>query len=156
MADLKSVNLTPKQDNFCRLYIELGNASAAYRQAYDADDSNDNVVGVEASRLLDNPKISLKLKQIRDDHMRRHNLTVGDLLKELEESRQAALGAENPQSSAAVAATMGKAKLLGLDKQVIDHQSSDGSMSPAKTPKEMTKEELETELRAIGIDPAKL
>ena len=40
--------------------------------------------------------------------------------------------------------------------QVIDNQSSDGSMSPAKTPKEMTKEELETELRAIGVDPSKL
>ena len=40
--------------------------------------------------------------------------------------------------------------------QVIDNKSSDGSMSPAKAPKEMTKGELETELRAIGIDPAKL
>ena len=40
--------------------------------------------------------------------------------------------------------------------QVIDNKSSDGSMSPAKTPKEMTKEELETELRAIGVDPSKL
>lgn len=129
MAESKGGNLTPKQDNFCRLYIELGNASEAYRQAYDAEDSNDNVVGVEANRLLDNPKIALKLKQIRDEHMRRHNLTVGDLLAELEEARQAALGAENPQSSAAVSATMGKAKILGMDKQVIDHQSSDGSMS---------------------------
>lgn len=150
------MNLTPKQDNFCRLYIELGNASEAYRQAYDADDMNDNVVGVKAHELLNNGKITVRLNQIRSEHMKRHNLTVGDLLKELEEARQAALGAENPQSSAAVAATMGKAKLLGLDKQVIDHQSIDGSMSPAKPAKEMTKEELETELRAIGIDPAKL
>ena len=148
------MNLTPKQDNFCRLYIELGNASEAYRQAYDAEDSNDNVVGVEASRLLDNPKISLKLKKIRDEHMKRHSLTVGDLLKELEEARQAALGAENPQSSAAVAATMGKAKLLGLDKQVIDHQSSDGSMSPAKPAKDLTDEELAAELEKLREKPA--
>ena len=150
------MNLTPKQDNFCRLYIELGNASEAYRQAYDAEDMNQNTVNKNASVLLENPKVATRLEQIRSEHMKRHNLTVGDLLKELEEARQAALGAENPQSSAAVAATMGKAKLLGLDKQVIDHQSSDGSMSPAKPAKEMTKEELETELRAIGIDPAKL
>ena len=40
--------------------------------------------------------------------------------------------------------------------QVIDNKSSDGSMSPAKPVKEMTKEELETELRAIGVDPSKL
>lgn len=156
MAESKGGNLTPKQDNFCRLYIELGNASEAYRRAYDAEDMSDNVVGVKAHELLNNGKIAVKVKQIRDEHMRRHNLTVGDLLAELEEARQAALGAENPQSSAAVAATMGKAKILGMDKQVIDHQSSDGSMSPAKTPKEMTKEELETELRAIGVDPSRL
>lgn len=123
------MNLTPKQDNFCRLYIELGNASEAYRQAYDADDMNQNTVNKNASVLLENPKVATRLEQIRSEHMKRHNLTVGDLLKELEEARQAALGAENPQSSAAVAATMGKAKILGLDKQVIDHQSSDGSMS---------------------------
>jgi phage terminase small subunit len=129
MAESKGGNLTPKQDNFCRLYIELGNASEAYRQAYDAEDMNQNTVNKNASVLLENPKIATRLEQIRSEHMKRHNLTVGDLLEELEEARQAALGADNPQSSAAVAATMGKAKILGLDKQVIDHQSSDGTMS---------------------------
>ena len=28
--------MTPKQEKFCQLYVELGNASEAYRQAYDA------------------------------------------------------------------------------------------------------------------------
>ena len=54
----------------------------------------------------------------------------------------------------AVAATMGKAKLLGLDKQVIDHQSSDGSMSPAKPAKDLTDEELAAELEKLGEKPA--
>ena len=49
-----------------------------------------------------------------------------------------------------------KTRMGWRETQVIDNKSSDGSMSPAKSPKEMTKEELETELRAIGIDPAKL
>jgi len=123
-------NLTPKQESFCLLYIELGNASEAYRRSYDAEDMNQNTVNKNASVLLENTKIATRLDQIRKDHMRRHNLTVGDLLAELEEARQAALGAENPQSGAAVSATMGKAKLLGLDKQIIDHTSSDGSMTP--------------------------
>lgn len=137
MAD---VNLTPKQDKFCRLYIELGNASEAYRQSYDAADMNENTVYREAHALLEHPKISTRLQLLRNEHMRRHDLTVGDLLKELEEARQAALGAENPQSSAAVAATMGKAKILGLDKQVIDHTSSDGSLRPTK-------------IRIVGVKP---
>jgi phage terminase small subunit len=125
---MAEVKLTPKQDNFCRLYIELGNASEAYRQSYDAEDMNDYTVNRKAKELLDNGKIAARLNQIRSEHMRRHDLTVGDLLKELEEARQAALGAENPQSSAAVAATMGKAKILGLDKQIVE-QTINGNLA---------------------------
>lgn len=84
--------------------------------------------------------------------MRRHDLTVGDLLAELEEARQAALGAENPQSSAAVAATMGKAKILGLDKQIIDHRSSDGSHGRAISIGADTKPEtLEALAKSFGL-----
>lgn len=126
----EGVTLTPKQESFCQKYIELGNASEAYRQSYDADDMNSNVVNTKASELLKNGKITVRLEQLRKNHKMRHNINIDVLLLELEEARQAALGAENPQSSAAVAATMGKAKILGLDKQVIDHTSSDGSMSP--------------------------
>lgn len=127
------VVLTPKQESFCQKYIELGNASEAYRQSYDADDMNTNTVNRKAKELLDNGKITARVEQIKREHKKRHNMTIDDLLLELEEARQAALGAENPQSSAAVAATMGKAKILGLDKQVIDHTSSDGSMAPMPT-----------------------
>lgn len=127
---LDSVVLKPKQESFCQKYIELGNASEAYRQSYDAEDMNSNVIHTKASELLKNGKVTVRIEQLRKAHKMRHNINIDVLLLELEEARQAALGAENPQSSAAVAATMGKAKILGLDKQVIDHTSSDGSMSP--------------------------
>lgn len=51
----------------------------------------------------------------------RFMVTVESLLEELEEARTAALGAATPQCGPAVAATMGKAKLCGLDKQIIEH-----------------------------------
>ena len=38
------IKLTVKQEAFCQNYLELGNASEAYRQAYDAEDMNSNVV----------------------------------------------------------------------------------------------------------------
>lgn len=126
MAEL---NLTPKQEDFCQLYIELGNASEAYRQSYDADSMNENTVNREASKLLDNPKIATRIDQIRLDHKKRHNITVDTLLLELEEARQSALTGERIQSAAAVAATMGKAKLLGLDKQLIDVTSNGESLN---------------------------
>lgn len=116
-------NLTPKQERFCQLYIELGNASEAYRQSYDADSMNENTVNRKAKELLDNGKITARLELIREEHSKRHNISVDSLLIELEEARKMALDLniqEKPQVSAAVTATMGKAKLLGLDKQVVE------------------------------------
>lgn len=125
------MKLTAKQEAFCLAYIETNNASEAYRRAYDSSKMKPESVNESASRLLADVKITARLAELREPIMQRHNVTVDSLVLELEEARQAALSAETPQSSAAVAATMGKAKLCGLDKQVIDLMSSDGSMSPA-------------------------
>lgn len=141
MADL---NLTPKQENFCQLYIELGNASEAYRQSYDADSMNENTVNREASALLDNHKVATRLDQIRMEHKKRHNITVDTLLLELEEARRAALDGERVQSAAAVAATMGKAKLLGLDKQLIDVTTNGESINSKPTVIELVAPNVES------------
>ena len=115
------LNLTPKQEKFCQLYIELGNASEAYRQSYDADSMAEPTVNTKASELLAHGKITVRLEQLRKEHSKRHNVTVDTLLIELEEARLAAFEGERVQVAAAVAATMGKAKILGFDKQVIEH-----------------------------------
>ncbi|MES4613540.1 terminase small subunit [Ewingella sp. CoE-038-23] len=125
--------LTIKQEAFCQAYIETGNASEAYRTAYAADKMKPESVNRKAKELLDNGKIAARVAELQGDIKQRHNVTVDSLLAELEESRQKALSAETPQSSAAVAATMGKAKLVGLDKQIIDHTSSDGTMTTKPT-----------------------
>lgn len=119
--------LTPKQEAFCQAYIETGNASEAYRTAYAADKMKPETVHVKANELLRNGKVTVRVSELQGEIKQRHNVTVDSLLAELEEARQKALSAETPQSSAAVAATMGKAKLVGLDKQIVDHTSSDGS-----------------------------
>lgn len=121
--------LTQKQENFCLKYVECGNASEAYRYAYSTENMKPETVNRNAAFLMGSNKILTRVEEICQQHARRHKLTVDDLLAELEENRQAALQAETVQASAATAATMGKAKLLGLDKQVIDHTSSDKSFS---------------------------
>jgi len=122
--------LTPKQEGFCQDFVRTGNASEAYRLNYNAQNMKPETVNRAAKELIDTPKIAARIAELRGDVLKRHQLTVDDLLRELEEARQAALRAETAQSAAAVGATMGKAKLLGMDKQIIDHQSSDGSMRP--------------------------
>lgn len=123
------MNMTPKQIAFCQAYLETGDASEAWRRSYDASKSNKNSVNRRGHEMLQHSKVIAYLAEERAHIMARHRITVDDLLRELEEARSAALGADTVQSSAAVSATMSKAKLLGLDKQIIDHQSSDGSMS---------------------------
>lgn len=119
--------LTPKQENFCLAYLETGNASEAYRRAYDCEGAKPETVNRTAKEVLDNPKIAARLAELREPIMQRHAITVDDLLAELEEARQLAMSAATPQSAAAVGATMGKAKLLGMDKQVLEHTGPGGA-----------------------------
>lgn len=114
------MSLTQKQEKFCQAYIETGNASEAYRTAYAADKMKPEAIHVKASELLSNGKVTVRVAELKAEVRARHDVTVDSLIRELEEARQAALTAETPQSSAAVAATMGKAKLTGLDKQVVE------------------------------------
>lgn len=123
--------LTPKQENFCLAYLETGNASEAYRRSYDAENMKPETINVKACELLQNGKIAERLEELRAPVIAKAQLTVEDLLRELEEARRLAIDTEAP--APAVSATMGKAKLLGLDKQVVDHISSDNSMSPVPT-----------------------
>lgn len=113
-------NLTPKQEAFCLAFIETGNASEAYRRSYDAVRMKPESVHRKAKELLGNVKITARLASIHEDHQSRHRITVDDLVSELEEARIAAMTADAVQASAATAATMGKAKLLGFLTDKVD------------------------------------
>jgi len=116
--------LTPKQEAFARAYVETGNASEAYRQAYNAKNMQPNAIKVEASRLLDDPNVTLTVSALRDAANERCVVTVLSLTQELEEAR--ALALQEAMPSAAVAASMGKAKLHGLLVDKAEHTGKDG------------------------------
>lgn len=120
LAELIMSKLTEKQEAFCRAYLETGNASEAYRKCYDAENMKGSTINKKSSELLANGHITARIEELRAPIIQKHNITVDSLIAELEEARMAALCAETPQSSAAVSATMSKAKLVGLDKQVIE------------------------------------
>ncbi len=106
--------MTPKQELFAQAYLETSNASEAYKRAYNTQ-ANANTVNRKASQLLKHPEVSTYIIEQRAAQRKKHKLTIDDILHELEQSRLLAL--ENIQCSAAVTATMSKAKLLGLDKK---------------------------------------
>lgn len=116
------MSLTPKQEKFCQKYIELGNASQAYRLAYPSSQKwKENVVHSKASELLKNGKVLARVSELQEEHRERHDITVDSLTQMLIDDRQLAYQVGNP--SAAVAAVNGIAKLHGL---VIDKKSHTG------------------------------
>ena len=119
--------LTIKQELFVAAYCSNGyNATKAAIYAGYSESS----AGSIGSENLQKPEIVEAIDAHKLMMSKRCGITLQSLIDELEEARQAALGAETVQSSAAVAATQAKAKLTGMDKLVIDNISSDGSMTP--------------------------
>ncbi len=59
--------LTPKQQRFVRGYLKTGNASEAYRQAYDCNGSSDTTINRNAHALLQNAKIAARVEQLEQE-----------------------------------------------------------------------------------------
>lgn len=107
-------DLTPKQEAFALKYVECGNASEAYRHAYDVgENTKPETVWENASKTLADTKVSTRVMELQEQARERHAVTVDSLTQELNEAREQAK--EDPKgASAHVAAIMGKAKLHGL------------------------------------------
>lgn len=73
-----------------------------------------------ASRLVANGKVADRVSELKGKAAEKVVVTVADIAQQLDEDREFARQLENP--SAAVSATMGKAKVLGLleDKAKVD------------------------------------
>jgi phage terminase small subunit len=115
--------LTPKQEKFCQEYIATGNASEAYRRSYNTERYTPKSINENASRLLAEAKVLSRVNKLRADIAARHELTVDDIIAELDEAR--VISKEDRNGSVMVSASMSKAKLLGMvteKKDVTIHQ----------------------------------
>jgi phage terminase small subunit len=102
MAQLENA----RQEAFAQNVVKGMPIVEAYEQAgYLRNEGN-------AVRLKGNERVMARIRELQDEVKERTLVTVEALTSELEEARQLALDAANP--SAAVSATMGKAKLNGL------------------------------------------
>ena len=57
--------LTNKQEIFCKEYVKLDDASAAYRIAYDASKMKDTTINEAASRLLKDSKVATWVSELK-------------------------------------------------------------------------------------------
>ncbi len=62
----KQKDLTEKQERFCQFYIDTdGNASEAYRLAYNTSGMKNETIWSAASRMFDNYKVVARIKEIK-------------------------------------------------------------------------------------------
>jgi phage terminase small subunit len=144
MEKKRKLRFSQKMENFCLAYIESGNASEAYRRSYDVSGMAEQTAAREAWNLLKRPQIEARIAELREVVMQRNDITVDTLLAELEEAR--ALALETGRAAAAVTATMGKAKLLGLDKQIVELTGKNGAPIETKSQVTVDKRTLESVL----------
>ncbi len=78
-----AVNLTPKQEAFCLHFHEFGNASGAYRHAYNAQNMKPETVNRKAKELLDNGKIAARLKELYAPALKKAEVTSERIVTEL-------------------------------------------------------------------------
>src|SRR5690554_3012969 len=108
--------LIPKQEKFAQLYVELGNASEAYRQAYDSKAKPESV-HVAASKLLSDNKVALRVEELQDELAEK---SLWKRLRSVEVLSGVALGAE--KDSDKVAAVKALNAMYGWDAPVkVDH-----------------------------------
>ena len=84
-----------------------------------------NVAQSNSSRLLDNPSVLKRVKELQERAANKAVVTIEKLTEELEEARKLAMSDEKG-AAAAVSAIMAKAKLHGLDVIKADVNLSGG------------------------------
>ena len=83
---------------------------------------NQNALSSSACQLNANPRIIEYKQAVQAEISERFMVTVESLIAELEEARQIGIAIKSPGPM--VAATMGKAKLAGLDRAIEDDANS--------------------------------
>lgn len=107
-----AAKLTAKQESFCIAYIETGNASEAYRRCYACGKMKPEAISVEAFKMTENPKITLRLKELRQPAIEKAQVTLEGHLDDLKWLRDSAQ--EAGQFSAAISAEIARGKAAGV------------------------------------------
>lgn len=112
MSVAEEHRLTAKQKKFVEVYMSVENAAEAYRQTYNVQNMANPSIYVAASRLLDNPKVSSYLAELKNRRDAKITLTLESGVDRL--LNIAAEAQEAGNHSAAVTATTNAMKALGI------------------------------------------
>ena len=110
---------TQKKEDFCLAYLETGNASEAYRSAYDAKNMKPETIAKRASELMSDGYVTGRLEELRAPVREKALLTLESHLKRLDELSRKAEEAE--QFAPAITAETNRGKAAGLYTEKTDN-----------------------------------
>lgn len=106
--------LSPQQHRFLLAVIEGKTYAEAFKAARFPAGCSDRAAQLGANRMIKDSALREALARAQAQAVEAAGLTVEKLVAQLMEARAIAFACDPPQVSAAVAATMGAGKLLGL------------------------------------------
>jgi phage terminase small subunit len=104
--------LTPKREKFAQGVASGMTQAEAYRQAFSAQRMSTPAIYVEAARLSENPKIALRIAELRAPAAKRAGITLESHLEDLLKLRNMAAKAGNV--AAAITAEVARGKHAGV------------------------------------------
>ena len=123
--------LTQKQEAFALAYIETGNASEAYRRAYDTSGMSEKSINENASKLLNHAKVAPRIAELRAPVVEKAGLTLEKHLDDLLRLRNMAV--KDAKWSAAIQAEIARGKAAGLYVERTEVTGQDGGPIPIAT-----------------------
>ena len=121
--------LTLRQEDFVKVYLETGNATEAYRRAYNAEKMSENAINVQAYKQVNHPKIALRLKELRGKVAARHDITLDKLTAMALEAYK--VGKARKSADGMVGAVKQLARMHGLEVEKRPNERSAFSDLPA-------------------------
>lgn len=121
--------LTKKQEDFALVYVETGNASEAYRRAYDVKPgTKESTINRTAKELVDHPKIAARIAALRAPVVEKAGLTLEKHLDDLLRLRNMAV--KDAKWTAAIQAEIARGKAAGLYVERTELTGKDGAPIP--------------------------
>ena len=138
--------LTKQQEEFCQEYVKDGNATRSYKLAYKVrSNTKEATTNSNASRLLKDSKVIARLAELKKELAKKklwtREMSVITLARLANKKKSD--GSLYHKPSEVIAAVKELNAMHGYNEPTkIDHQSSDGSMSPSNVSSELITEAL--------------
>ncbi len=80
-----NIELTPKQEKYCQMFVKYGSRSTAYRKSYETDGMKQTTIWTKASILHRKPEIQARVRELQEDLSKRNALTLDRAIQALSE-----------------------------------------------------------------------